>query len=366
MKIGNTTLIPQNTAPPGTRNAAIFDGTGRKICDIPMGNLAMPETGAKRYTVGLLSDTHTFESGYSGNAERIADSQADLTRAISYFAGVADITCVCGDLGEYNQALPKHKEIVTANKGTMDVFEIAGNHEHYIYPDGVESILTSDEIKAYTGYPLYYTVSNQPTDEATRNYYCGTVGDNDVFVMVGAVRWSAVFNSETIRWLHETLDENRNKRCFLFIHCFLKGSQYCGDSTGIINTVDMTAAHKNVFLSLLKHYKNVIYFHGHSHVMGQMQNYTQSLTNPLPANYDFSCGVHSVHIPSCTVPRDISSGARVEMPGESQGYLMDVYDNHVVLRCRDFVRAEFIPIATYCLDTARKTVESKAASDFGL
>lgn len=366
MKIGNTTLIPQNIAPPGTRNAAIFDGAGKKICDIPLGRLGFPDVGTKKYTVGLLSDTHTFETEYSSNTNRITDSQADLARAISYFSEVAEITCVCGDLGEYNQALAKHKEIVDANKGKMEVYEIAGNHEHYIYPSGTESVLTSDEIKAYTGYPLYYTVSNQPTDEAKRNYYSAVLGNDDVFVMVGAVRWSAVFNLESIQWLQETLDANRNKRCFLFIHCFLKGAQYCGDSTGIINTVDMTAMYKTVFLALLNHYKNVTYFHGHSHVDGQMQEYTQSLTNPLPANYDFSCGVHSVHIPSGTVPRDISGGSRVEMPGESQGYLMDVYDNHIVLRCRDFVKGEFIPIAHYCLDTSLKMVESKPASYFGL
>lgn len=365
MKIGNTTLIPQNVAPDGAQKVVICDTNGNVVCECELGNLALSDVGVKKYSVGLLSDTHTRESEYSTNTTLMTDSQNDLARAIKYFSGVAEITCVCGDLAEYNQALRKHKEIVDANKGEMKVFEIAGNHEHFVYPSGTESILSSDEIKQYTGYPLYYTISNQPTDEDKRNYYCDTVGD-DVFIMVGAVRWSAVFNLESIQWLQETLDTNRNKRCFLFIHCFLKGAQYCGDSTGIINTVDMTATYKTVFVSLLNHYKNVIYFHGHSHVEGQMQEYTQSLANPLPANYDFSCGVHSVHIPSGTVPRDISSGSRVEMPGESQGYLMDVYDNHIVLRCRDFVKGEFIPIAHYCLDTSLKMVESKPASYFGL
>lgn len=350
MKIGDTTLIPQNIAPNNAKSLAIFSGD-KNICNVDISKMIPINLGVKRCTVGILSDTHTRESVYGFNADLITDSQNDLARAIKYLSKVAEITCVCGDLGEYNQALGKHKEIVNANKGEMKVYELAGNHEHYTYPSGTEDILSSDEIKEYTGYPLYYTISNQPTDEEKRNYYCEKVGDKDVFIMVGAVRWSSVFDSDSINWLYRTLETNRNKRCFLFVHCFLKGSQYCGDSTGIINTVDMTANYKQTFISLLNHYKNVIYLHGHSHVMAQMQEYTQALSNPLPANYDFACGVHSIHIPSLTIPRDISSGTRVEMAGESQGYLMDVYDKHIVLRGIDFVKGEFIPIAQYCLDT---------------
>lgn len=356
-----THFIPENTAPVGAQKIGVYDQNGRRIAQIGLGNLALPNVGTKKYSVGILSDTHTME-GY--DADRTKDSQDDLKRAIKYFSeeAKAEITCVCGDLGEYNQALYKHKEIVDEHKGDMKVFEIAGNHEHYIYPEGVESILSSDEIKAYTGYPLYYTISNQPTDEAKRNYYCDTVG-NDVFIMVGSCRWSAVFDSTSIQWLYETLEANRNKRCFLFVHCFLKGSQYCGDSTGIINTVDMTASYKQVFISLLNHYKNVIYFHGHSHTSAKMQEYTQGLTPPLPANYDFACGVHSVHIPSLSYPRDISSGVKENLYGESQGYLMDVYDNNIVLRGRDFVKGEFLPIATYCLDTTLQTIEANTFTD---
>lgn len=349
MKIGNTTLIPQNVAPPNAKKVVICDEAGNVLLQCGLGHLAMPNVGTKKYSVGLLSDIHIME-GY--DEERVADSQTDLTNALKYFSeeAKAEITCMCGDLGEYNQALYKYKKIVDANKGAMKVFAIAGNHEHYIYPEGVESILSSDEIKSYTGYPLYYTVSNQPTDETKRNYYCDIVG-NDVFIFVGNCKWSSVFDATSIQWLEQRLEENKNKRCFLFIHGFLLGEQYCGDSTGIVKTVNITASYKSTFISLLSRYKNVIYFHGHSHTLLQTQEYTQNLENPLPANYDFACGVHSVHIPSLARPRDISSGTRVDKVGESQGYLMDVYENHIILRGRDFVKGEFIPIATYCLNT---------------
>ena len=85
--------------------------------------------------------------------------------------------------------------------------------------------------------------------------------------------------------------------------------------------------------------------------MLEMQDYLQGLNPSLPANYDFTDGVHSFHIPATSVSRDISSGNRVDKVETSQGYLMDVYENHIVLKDRDFVKGEFIPIAHYCVDT---------------
>lgn len=346
MKIGNTTLIPQNVAPENARKVAIFDSNNKLICKVGLGHLAMPNVGTKKYSVGVLSDAHiTMITSQFGNPE---DSQADLTRAIQYLSTVAEVTCVCGDMVSFcdDGGLAKYKEIVDANKGNMTVLGITGNHEHYSKEDKVVP-MTDAVIQQYTGYPLRYTVEHK----------------GDVFIMCGSSTWNAIFDSTGIQWLYDTLEANRNKRCFLFVHCFLKGSQYCGDSTGKVNTVDMTASYKQVFISLLNHYKNVIYFHGHSHVMAQMQDYTEALAPPLPANYDFSCGVHSIHIPSLYYPRDISNGTKENLFEESQGYVMDVYENHIVLRGRDFVKGEFIPIAYYCLDTTLQTIAPNTFTD---
>lgn len=343
-----THFIPQNIAPIGAKKIGVYDENGRRVAQFGLGTLAMPNIGTKKYSVGILSDTHTTTiTSKFGTPE---DTQADLKRAIKYFSeeAKAEITCVCGDLVSFcdDGGLAKHKEIVDANKGSMEVLEIAGNHEHYS-KDNVLIPLTDATIRQYTGYPLYYAVER----------------NGDVFIMCGAVDWYNAFNQTSIQWLYETLETNRNKRCFLFVHSFLAGEQYCGNSTGIASTVDMTASYKQVFIALLNHYKNVIYFHGHSHVMAQMQEYTEGLENPSPANYDFACGVHSVHIPSLSCPRDISSGAREDLFEESQGYLMDVYANHIVLRCRDFVRGEFVPVATYCLNTPLQIVASNTFTD---
>lgn len=367
MKIGNTTLIPQNIAPLNAKYVVICDSNGNEICKCDLGHLAMPTNlGTKRYSAGVLSDTHTSTLEYY-NASNV---QTDLATAISWYSTNVDLTFVCGDLAQFkdcdesysvsDMGLTKHKEIVDANKGDMEVYEMAGNHEHYTTDNTIE-IISDDDIKQYTNFPLYYTVSNQPTDETERNYYSAIVGE-DVYIMCGNMGWYECFNDTSIQWLYETLETYRNRRCFLFVHPPLDDTQHCGDALNVI-TYDGIGSYKSVFVSLLKHYKNVIYFHGHTHAMLEMQDYLQGLASPLPANYDFTDGVHSVHIPSLAISRDISSGERVDVVATSQGYLMDVYDNHIVLQGRDFVAGEFIPLGTYCLDTTLQTVQANTFTD---
>ena len=72
------------------------------------------------------------------------------------------------------------------------------------------------------------------------------------------------------------------------------------------------------------------------------------------ANIDNIFGCWSVHVPSITVPRGPASPTdptRVELYAESEGYVVDVYENGIHLRGRDFIKGEFLPIASYWLQT---------------
>lgn len=44
-------------------------------------------------------------------------------------------------------------------------------------------------------------------------------------------------------------------------------------------------------------------------------------------------------------------------------YVIDVYENGVHLRGRDFVKGEFLPIASYWLDTTLQNIEAKTFTD---
>jgi hypothetical protein len=97
----------------------------------------------------------------------------------------------------------------------------------------------------------------------------------------------------------------------------------------------------------------------------------------------------SIHVPSLTVPRtgDASGASSIqELYAESEGYVVDVYDQYILLRGRKFQTATddsinstsssqttaytgtysagyFLPVATYCLDTACATIGANTYTD---
>lgn len=116
-------------------------------------------------------------------------------------------------------------------------------------------------------------------------------------------------------------------------------------------------------MNLLKHYKNTILFHGHSHTRFWLQELDEK------ANYSNADGYRSAHIPSLAVPRDLAeSGTSLEnVYAESEGYIVDVYDDCIVLNGRDFIDNEkdghLLPIATYKIDTTLQTIEAGTFTD---
>ena len=47
----------------------------------------------------------------------------------------------------------------------------------------------------------------------------------------------------------------------------------------------------------------------------------------------------------------------------SQGYVADVYANHIVLRGYDFTANKLVSIAQYCIDTTLQTIEANTFTD---
>lgn len=77
--------------------------------------------------------------------------------------------------------------------------------------------------------------------------------------MVGANGYAQLFSTAELQWLYETLEDNRNKRCFVYQHIFLRdGSSDAADLNGNGDLLDNTPG--NVFRSLMAHYKNVVCF----------------------------------------------------------------------------------------------------------
>lgn len=325
-------FIPKNIAPLNAKRIGVYNSAGRRLGYIPLGNLEKADKGTKLYSFGALSDVHLQDD----------TAQADFQKALTYLNDAEDVnfTCVCGDLttGGHDYQLAEYKTYVDTYSPDTPVYSITGNHDCYVIED-VASVIAH-----YTGKPLYYTVEH----------------GSDVFIMFGESDYTNgnLFTAQSLQWLYETLEANRNKRCFLFEH--VRPDDACGNAFGIYANDIWGGTEATVFESLLRHYPNIIFFHGHSHLKFYLQ-YGSDV-----ANYDKKFGCHSVHIPSLSVPRDgdpAGASSRKEVYADSEGYVVDVYESGIHLRGRDFVKGEFLPIASYWLDTTLQTVQAGTYKD---
>lgn len=330
-------FITENVALPGVRRIGIYDSKGNRVGQIPLDTLTLPTPGKRLYSFGALSDVHIGAS----------TAKNDFKVALSYLSENTDFICVCGDLidGWWSDNFDEHiaeqiSDYVSCveDSASVPVYAIAGNHDS-AYVTNVES-----QISTYTGKTLYYSVSH----------------GNDVFIFVGikSDAHGSLFAQGELQWIYETLEANRNKRCFILQH--VRPDDACGNALGIYTYDIWGGTEQIVFESLLRHYKNIVLFHGHSHLKFDMQQYSEL------ANLDRTFGCWSVHIPSISVPRDTASivdPSITTVYADSEGYMVDVYENGIHLRGRDFVKGEFLPIASYWLENTLQTVEAGTYKD---
>ena len=344
MKHIYTHFIPQNIAPRGAKRISVFSSNSTKICTVPLGRL-FPVTKSKLYSFGLISDIHLWktESDWGGNAK--------FDNALTFFEKAGCDFCThAGDItqtGLYDEGdevtlqpaqFENYKKICDNHK--ISVYGICGNHENYVMP--ITNNLS--ELKHYTGTDLYYTLSQ----------------GEDLFIFLGQPQETQVINSTMFQWLYQTLESNRNKRCFVFIHSYIEEDS--GDSKDVReNSIfEMWGeTNKRAFMSLMSHYKNTILFHGHSHMKLKCQELDKN------SNYTEKNGFKSVHIPSSATPRDVDLTTKksVDDRSASEGYKVDVYDDCIVLNGIDFIKSQIIPIGTYKIDTPIVTIEANTFTD---
>ncbi len=321
-----TGFIAENTAPEGAKRIGIYDANGNRAGQIPLGNLSMNK-GELLYRFGAVSDVHLSRE----------TAEADFRRALGYFQNEteADFVCISGDITEGNGDYQWTAYNDIKNEFAVRIYPIGGNHDTY------NAGMTKARFLEKTGFHTFYTVSQ----------------GNDVLLFItqtADANENGIYAAEDLQALMDALETNRNKRCFVFVHSFIRGGS--GDPLNLY-TAGTFGGNEEAMKSLMRHYKNAIWFHGHSHHMFQGQEVHGK------ANYDHDFGVHSVHIPSLTVPIDISTGQRVTLSEGSQGYLIDVYENGIHLRGRDFVNGVYPAIASYWLDTPLREISAGTYSD---
>jgi hypothetical protein len=276
-----------------------------------------------------------------------------MTLYIPILVGNA-IDCIL-DAGNVDFTQMEAYRTVCGKYSDLPVYEIAGNHESYY------SVFITNNLDLWE------------TDTGKRDLSYTIERGNDVFIFLGQPTGGTVL--ESLQWLYETLEDNRNRRCFVFIHPWMND-----DSGNPMSTMDNSVftmwqnntGNKNlesVFKNLMSHYKNTVLFHGHSHTKFESQEVDKC------ANYTDKNGFRSIHIPSSSRPRDVdgTTGEYTYSVTESQCYLVDVYDDCIVLNgigltgitSADVASKQYqpCPLGTFKIDTPLVTVEANTFTD---
>ena len=340
-KIAYNGLIAENAAPKTATKIGVYNEAGERNGEIALGWLNRFFSGwnAPTYSFAAISDTHVGEAG-------AAD---DLTDAVAYFDDTVNniaFAVICGDCvddARETSQLETYQSIV--GDAQTPIYVTPGNHE---------AVNLSLSGKSYDDVKEYFEQANHPG--INQALYYSFEKNGDVFIMVGAYgnyNYDDTFTNEELQWLYDTLEANRNKRCFLFHHYFPKNGS--GDAINCYEKNDGLRGYKGeIFYNLLRHYKNVIYFHGHSHAKFKVQELNRY--NTIDKEY----GMYSVHIPSLSKPKypNATQDEYVSDTDAGEGYIVDVYSNVVHLKGRDFEQGKYTPIGSYWLSTTLQTIEA--------
>lgn len=354
-------LMEYNAIPKyATRIVAVKNGA--IVCDFAIPNAklwASGNYGEHLYSFGAISDVHIqYDTGGD-----------DVSTCLTYLneRESVDAVCIAGDLtSDGTQA--NLEEWKTARDTYCDgtpVYSSVGNHE----ARNASAIMYSQKSKIRK-----YLDTDWQTGDDTTCYFLKVIND-DVFIFLSIFEDTnqadshTMFTADELAWLEEKLELYRNQRVFLFAHVpphwntvgikyngfGLGNGAYSTDIWGNPQVSNRPMSDRTALLNLIDHYKNVIWFSGHSHIKYEYQSVWENL-NVM----QYKGGARFVHLSSLTVPRDIINGSVSNLIyAESQGSVVDVYTNCIRVRSRNFVGEKFLGCNEYLIDTTPVTIPAK-------
>lgn len=267
--------------------------------DIPLGN--------KLYTFGVLSDIHLRSDNYNHGID-------DFNRAIPCLQNLgAEFVCIAGDLG---------------HAGTDD-----------------ELVLYQNALNTYASIPFHIIRGNHDVKFTEQNWitYTGFASNHefiyngDVFLFLSRDISTDMGNTQAtpytngLTWIKERLERYKGSRIFLF--CHYPPSGYSGLVDGQYYGFSSASTEDDELVGAIMQTKNVILFTGHTHYKFQVEETYDNINI-----YRFNASKSAfIHVPSCAYPRNATSGVEEAL---SQGYLIDVYENGVIIDGIDLVSGQ--------------------------
>ena len=324
-------LLDCNVAPQEAGKIGLYDKNGNLAGTIPLYNYKKKQ-GTKLYSFGLISDLHI-------QVTDTYDGQNDLRRAFDFFTNKGiNLTCCCGDIADTNtlQEYINFKAIKDQYPD-MTFYSCTGNHD----------------CSGANGYTKTYWntyIGTDKTFEITHN------GDHFLFIGMNAWDFKNGYTDQDLDWLEAKLNQYRNERSFVFIHCPIP--QYVGNYKEMYEPNNwLTGSNLYRITEMANYYLNSVWFSGHSHWKWHLQKWEEN------ANIYRKNTAWNVHIPSCAIPGDAEDDREIgRMVEENEGAIVDVYADYIEIKGIDFKTGKYIPVAQYRLDTTLQNIIDKDSS----
>ena len=352
-----TDLIKNNVAPYSASKIGVYGSDGSRVGEIPLGAFK-PNYGERLYRFGLLSDVHNEDSQTTENAQDFINALTELNNKESI-----EFICITGDLTQYSHSTGNIATEMTLYQNNLNA---AGVNKPVYVTTGNHDCPGSTDVDYTTFYQKAGLSDIAPSSGATASYEVtkthttsGGVTVTDHFLFLTMRRYEFTSNTyydADITWLGNKLEAYKNDRCFVFTHMFFP--DYAGNLNRIYPSGNWLSGPQLTSLkNLIDSYPRSYWFSGHSHWKWYLQKY-QDKANIYPTSNSGRTTGWAVHIPSCASPIDSDGSSRVSMPLQSEGGVVDVYEDYVDIRGIEFkgpgdsnYNMKYIPVAQYRLYT---------------
>ncbi len=348
--------LPDYTAIPDGASSILvtLDGETLEIFDIPLEKRA--DRGEMVYSFGSISDLH-FNRYETENGSDVATYT--LTTALDFFEK-ADVSLVAmpGDISTDGEKDAFMSFSSITSEYNFPVYTTTGNHD-------LRSEYKKENWLAYMNTGAYGENRSDDIINVSENamdfvYKEPVSGDIFIFLNQTSNNYGLICNSllqpSQLDWLEARLEEHAEDSVYLFFHTFL--SDYDSNpftATGNLQNnlgwsyplfYTLGANDEMRLKELLKAYDNVTFFNGHSHWAYHMQYMNENLN----ISKNGEDGATFVHVSSVSSPRT-TDGFQIlwsgNDPGMSEGYLVEVYNDTLVLYGVDFINNRILAYATY-------------------
>ena len=332
-----------------------------------MGTYEIPEEkqadyGEKAYTFGALSDVHfnRYNMMLTGD-----DACLAFPNALEFMENFdVELVGISGDLSVHGERDAFEKFDRITSEFDFPVYTCTGNHDvskyfllenwHELINKGVYGETKAEGVKEVASNGLDFVYSPAGVD-------------GDVFIFLSQYAWdynettSRILTDEQLNWLEYQLETYKDTTVYLFFHTFLnnpiEGEVLQTGEGNLINNVGHAydlpftedCADEVRFEGLMKEYKNVVFFNGHSHWAYDMQKLNPNLNI---ADYGGEYAT-MIHVSSVSSPRRTTANlpdTTEHYMRSSEGIIVSVYEDKIVFETCDFLRGEILAYATYVIE----------------